>query len=120
MIDLSPYVGKSVFVQLRQALFVLQADDKGAPSPSVARQRSGGEIQEVPLMLPIIAGTVVTVKHSVSGDEKSFAIEYKDQSGSTLRSMLNTDIISSITEVTDHVPPKQEPPKAPSLIVGVK
>lgn len=108
MIELKPYVGKHVLIQLRQNLLVLSAVDAEMLVPLATRQRNG---DEVPVMMPILAGKVVDM-------ESGIAIEYKDHNGSTLRSGLNTDIVSSITEVVEYVAPKkEEPPRASSVIL---
>jgi hypothetical protein len=108
MIDLKPYVGKSVLVQLRQNLLVLSAVDAEALAPLAARQRNG---EETPVAMPIMAGKIVETG-------SSFAIEYRDHNGSTLRSGINTDIVSTVTEVVEYVAPKKEgPPKTSSVIL---
>lgn len=82
MIDLDPYVGKLVCVQMRDSCFVLQADKNGEPTITAINQ----EGRVVPVQMPMVVGRVVRVG-------TGFGVQYTDQNGSEMEVAINTDAV---------------------------
>jgi len=104
MIDLRPYVGKTVCVQLKGP-FLMMGANKGAPVPvlhEVKDPQSGAKVGEDYIRTPYILGDVVEMNGA-------FLVKYEDEvskaagrpTRNKLMTELSSDMIASITVVIE-------------------